>query len=357
MKTAQVDARPLLQENRVDAILVTKRENIRYLSGFTGSFGVLLITSSAGHFISDSRYAEQSEREVSGFRIGILKKGEQLLECVGRLLKKRKVGRVGFEPMDLRVQQYNELKKKASPVRLVPLKNGIESLRLVKSGKEQQKILMAVRRAEKAFTAVRRKICPGVSEREVALIMEGKMRCVGAAQVAFDTIVASGKRSAMPHGVASNKKLKRGDLVIVDFGAECDGYFSDMTRTLYLGKRFAGEKRKIYDVVLEAQEAAIGMVKPGVNFEDIDAAARNVIHKAGFGAYFGHGTGHGIGMEVHEPPRVSPNNQERTCRGMIFTIEPGIYVPGLGGVRIEDMVLVTARGCNVLTTLSRDWQN
>ncbi len=356
MKTVPVDARPLLQENRVDAILVTKRENVRYLSGFTGSFGVLLITSSTGYFISDSRYAEQSERQVSGFRIGILKKGEQLLERIGRLLKKRKFGRVGFEPMDLRVQQYNELKKKVSLVRFVPLKKGIESLRLVKSGKEQQKILEAVRRAEKAFTSVRRKICPGVTEREVALIMEGKMRRVGAAQVAFDTIVASGKRSAMPHGVASNKKLRQGELVIIDFGAECDGYFSDMTRTLYLGKRFVGKKRKIYDVVREAQETAIQMIKPGINFEEIDESARNVIHKAGFGSYFGHGTGHGIGLEVHELPRVAPNNRERTCRGMIFTVEPGVYVPGLGGVRIEDMVLVTERGCKVLTTLSRDWQ-
>ncbi len=356
MTIAQVDARSLLQENRVDAIWVTKRENVYYLSGFTGSFGSLLITSSTGYFITDSRYATQSEREVSGFRIGILKKGEQLLERVVRLLKKRKIGRIGFEPMDLRFQPYKELKKKASPARLVPLKNGVESLRLVKSGKEQQKILKAVRRAEEAYASVRKKICPGVPERDIALSMEGKMRRAGAAQVAFDLIVASGKRSAMPHGVASNKRLRKGELVIVDFGAECDGYFSDMTRTLYLGKRLVGEKRKIYDVVREAQEAAIQMIKPGIYFAEIDAVARNVIRKAGFGSYFGHGTGHGIGLEVHELPRVAPNGRERARQGMIFTVEPGIYVPGLGGVRIEDMVLVTERGCRVLTSLSRDWQ-
>jgi Xaa-Pro aminopeptidase len=228
---------------------------------------------------------------------------------------------------------------------------------MVKSEEEVAKLLSAVRRAERAFRSVRKRVVAGRSEREIALAMEGVMRRLGASRVAFDLIVASGPRSAMPHGLASEKKIQTGDLVVIDFGAECDGYFSDMTRTLYAGKRLTGTKRRIFEVVRAAQEAAILRVKPGRTFGEIDKAAREVIGKAGFGAYFGHGTGHGIGLEVHERPYVAPKNQVLVEEGMVFTIEPGIYIPGVGGVRIEDMVLATADGCQVLTRLPRDWKN
>jgi Xaa-Pro aminopeptidase len=356
MSSERVHVRSLLQDNRVEAFCVTQRENIRYLAGFTGSAGILLITSRGGTFITDSRYAAQSEREVTGFRIQVLNQGEKLLDRVARLLKKKKVTRLGFEPGDLRYQSYLELKSKVKPVRLIPMKKGVETLRLVKSEDEVEKIQRAVQRAEKAFKSVRRDFRAGVKERDIALAMENTMRQSGAACAAFDTIVASGERSAMPHGIASEKRLKMGEFVVVDFGAECDGYFSDMTRTLYLGKRLTGKKRQIYDTVHHAQEAAIDKVKPGRKFEEIDRIARNVIQKSGFGPFFGHGTGHGIGLEVHERPYVAPKSRGIIREGMVFTIEPGIYVPGVGGVRIEDMVLVTQDGCRSLTRLPKDWR-
>jgi Xaa-Pro aminopeptidase len=355
MIIGQFRPRPFLKKNRVDAFVVTKIENVRYLSGFTGSTAVLLITATRSHLITDSRYATQSEKEVSGFQIQVLKKGETILRRTARLLSRRKIDRLGFEPGDFRFQSYQELKKLLAPIRLVPLKKGVESLRMVKSEQEVEKITHAVQRAEKAFLTIRKQISAGVPEREIAFKMEVHMRRLGAARVAFDTIVASGDRSAMPHGIASDKKIRERELIIIDFGAECDGYFSDMTRTVYSGKRLSGKKRKIYETVREAQKAAISAVKPGKTFGEIDQSARNWITREGFGPYFGHGTGHGIGLEVHEPPYVGPNNDGIICEGMIFTIEPGIYLPGIGGVRLEDMVLVEKEGCRLLTGLSRDW--
>ncbi|OIP64478.1 MAG: hypothetical protein CO150_05910 [Nitrospirae bacterium CG_4_9_14_3_um_filter_53_35] len=356
MKRSMDAVHELLQKNRVDAFLVSKRENVRYLSGFTGSAGVILIASSHDYFITDSRYAVQSEQEIAGFHIQVLKKNEKVPERILRLLKKTRIGRLGFEPEDLRFQSFQELRKKISPIRLIPVTAGLESIRMIKSEAEVRKILKAVRRAEEAFKTVRKKIRAGISEREIALSMEGLIRRAGAARAAFDLIVSSGERSAMPHGTASEKRLMQGDLVVVDFGAECGGYFSDMTRTLFIGKRFAGKKRKIFETVLDAQNEAIRAIKPGKYLAEIDATARKMIQKAGFGKYFGHGTGHGIGLEVHELPHVAPKNRMRIREGMVFTVEPGIYIPGLGGVRIEDMVQVTVDGCRVLTTLSKGWK-
>ncbi len=346
----------LLREGRVDALLVTRLENVRYLSGFTGSAGALLVTDSKGYLISDSRYATQSREQVVGFSIQILEQGERLSDRVQKILKRNRIQRLGFEPDDLRVSQYLTLKKGISPRRLVPLRKGVEVLRMIKSDRENRALARAIRCAEHAFQSVRRLIRAGSSEREIALHLEHGMRQDGANGAAFDTIVASGARGAMPHGIASKKRLRKGDLVIVDFGAKWDGYSSDMTRTFYLGSRLIGIKRKIFDTVRKAQEAAIRAVRPGISLGEIDATARDVIREAGFGSHFGHGTGHGIGLEVHELPLVAPGNKLTVREGMVFTIEPGIYLPGLGGVRIEDMVRVTRNGCQVLTTLGRDWQ-
>jgi Xaa-Pro aminopeptidase len=226
---------------------------------------------------------------------------------------------------------------------------------MVKAASEIREITLAVERAEKAFRSVKKAFRVGASERQLALEMEYQMRRNGALQPAFDTIVASGKRGAMPHGIASDKRLKSAELIVVDFGAESNGYFSDMTRTLYLGKRLTGKKREIFDAVRDAQAAAIDAVRPGITFAEIDKTARDVIKKAGFGDYFGHGTGHGIGLEVHEAPYVAPGNRKIVEEGMIFTVEPGIYLPGLCGVRIEDMVSVTGNGCRSLTSLPKSW--
>jgi Xaa-Pro aminopeptidase len=357
MRPERSALRSLLAANRVDALLVTKRENVRYITGFTGSTGFLLLTPSGGYFITDSRYATQSEREVAGYRVEIIRSGEQLIDRVARLVKKRDVGRLGYEPGDLTVGLYQRLKRGLAPTRLHGVsKKGVETLRIVKQEGEIEALTEAVRRAEQAFRAIRRKLKPGAEERSIAVAMEQVMRRRGAARAAFDLIVASGERGALPHGIAAGRRMKQGDLVVVDFGAECDGYYSDMTRTVYLGKRLTGVKRKIYETVQRAQEAAMARVRPGVAFREIDMAARDTIREAGFGDYFGHGTGHGIGLEVHEPPYVGPNSEETVRQGMVFTVEPGIYIPGVGGVRIEDMVFVTADGCRPLTTLPRVWQ-
>ncbi len=356
MREGGAELYPLLKQRSVDAFLVTKMENVRYLSGFTGSTAVLLITRRGGIFLTDSRYATQSEKEVAGFSVRILRRGEKMMERIARLIRSRRYHRIGFEGGDLRVEAFQTLKKALSPISLVPMRPGVEALRTVKTERELDELQVAIRRAEQAFKKVKKQIRPGRGEDEIALTMEHAMRKNGASKVAFDTIVASGVRSAMPHGIASSKKIARGDLVIVDFGAECNGYFSDMTRTLYVGRRLSGKKREIFDLVRAAQEAAIALVRPGITFGEIDHAAREPIEKAGYGAFFGHGTGHGIGLEVHELPGVTPNSQVVVEEGMVFTIEPGVYLPGLGGVRIEDMVLATGKGCRVLTGLSRGWE-
>ncbi len=355
MRGGGTGIQPLLKQHRVDAFLITKMENVRYLTGFTGSTAVLLVTRRGGVFLTDSRYATQSEKEVAGFSVQILRRGEGMTERIARLIRTRRYRRIGFESTDLRVEAFQMLKKALRPITLVPIRSGVETLRMVKSSQELDELQVAIERAEEAFQRVKKLIRPGRREDEIALTMEHSMRKKGASKVAFDTIVASGVRSAMPHGIASSKKIAGRDLIIVDFGAECNGYFSDMTRTLYLGRRLTGKKREIFDVVRAAQEAAISVVRPGITFGEIDRAARDLITKAGYGPFFGHGTGHGIGLEVHELPGVTPNNPVRVEEGMVFTIEPGIYLPGLGGVRIEDMVLATGKGCRLLTGLPRDW--
>ncbi len=345
-----------MKQHRVDAFLVTKMENVRYLSGFTGSTAVLLVTARGGVFLTDSRYAEQSEQEVHGFSVQILRRGEGVLERMARLIRRRRYRRVGFEGGDLRVDAFQTLKKSLPSCSWVSIRPGVEALRRVKTLPELDELQVAVRRAEQAFTRVKKMIRPGRGENEVALSLEHAMRKEGAAKAAFDTIVASGARSAMPHGIASSKKIAAGDLVIIDFGSECNGYFSDMTRTLYMGRRLTGKKREIFDVVRAAQQAALEIVRPGISFGKIDQAARDRITQAGYGPFFGHGTGHGIGLEVHESPGVTPKNEMIVEEGMVFTLEPGIYLPGLGGVRIEDMVLATGDGCRLLTGLPRGWE-
>ena len=337
----------------MDALLVTKPEHVRYLTGFTGSAGAVLLGPRRTLLITDGRYAVQAAREAAGAAVRILRRGETLADRVGREAARWGIRRLGFEPAALSVAAYRELRRRLGGVRLAGVRNGVDLLRRVKSAQEIRRISQAAARAERAFRAVKERIRPGAVEAEIALALEAAMRREGAARPAFDLIVAAGPRSAMPHAKASGRRLRRGDLVVVDFGAEAGGYFSDMTRTVYLGRRPRGWRRRILETVLRAQEAALAAVRPGVPLADVDRAAREVIRRAGFGRYFGHGTGHGIGLEVHEAPSVTPASTARAEPGMVFTVEPGIYLPGRGGVRIEDMVLVTSRGCRRLTRLPR----
>lgn len=336
---------------RCDALLITGIENIRYITGFTGSSGVLLMTDNGGIFFTDSRYTEQALKEVEA-KVEIKEYKKRVPELAGALIDAG-YKRVGFEDSSLTYREYQELKKEARGVKLVPLKDRLTLLRGVKSKGELRLISGAADIAYKAFEELLPSIKPGKREDDLAIELEYLMRKGGAEGLSFDVIVASGGRSALPHGRATSKRLKIGDPVVIDFGARYEGYHSDETVTVFVGK--ASERhRRIYQTVKEAHDRAIDAVRPGVRFSDIDRTARDFIDKAGYGKYFGHGTGHGVGLNVHEAPSISPNSKGVAEEGMVFTIEPGIYIPKVGGVRIEDMVVVTKEGCRVLTKIPKD---
>lgn len=337
-----------MRVKKVDAFLVLSINNIRYLTGFTGSSGLVLVTHDRSFFFTDFRYKEQAENEVKYSELG-LEKGKRIA-IIGRLIKRLDIKVLGFES-SLSFDLYDVLKK--MPVTLIALNGLVEKLRLVKDVEELNSIKDAVKRAEDAFIAVKPRIKPGISERAVALRLEEELKRKGCRRIPFDIIVASGKHSSMPHAGQSDKKLEKGDFVIIDWGGEAGGYYSDMTRTLVLAGPDIGRKKKIYSIVNRAREKAIHEVRAGIKSSDVDAAARKYIKDAGFGDYFGHATGHGIGLEVHEGPRISWLRREPLSSGMVFSIEPGVYIPGFGGVRIEDLVLVEVDKGRTLTTLNR----
>lgn len=338
----------LLQEE-VEAFLITHLVNVRYLSGFTGSFAALLISPRESLFITDPRYEEQSSQEVSPlFSKVILKPGQRLSQVI------YEHGWRSLAVEDtLTLAQYHRLKEALGEVRFVTWSGVVEGMRRRKSPQEIEKIKRAVELAQRAYMAVKENIRPGSVERDIALDMEFIMRRAGAEGGAFDFIVASGYRSALPHGSASSKEIQPGDLVILDFGARWEGYHSDITRTLKVGEWSEWDK-EIYSLVLEAQEAALEAIKPGMMAKDLDAIARRVIEKGGYREFFGHGLGHGVGLEVHEAPSLSPSSQGILEEGMVFTLEPGIYLPGKGGVRIEDMIYMSPEGPEVLTNLEKE---
>lgn len=334
----------------VDALLILTLENVRYLSGFTGSAGALLVNRTGGYFITDSRYTTQAASEVAGFEIKCYRdKVGGLIE----IIKEEGLKRIGFEPEGMTYGCYWSLSSARPEVELVPVKKELENLRLVKEEEEVESIRRAIEIADTAYQEVVKKIAPGQREREVALELEHAMRKAGGDALSFDVIVASGPRAALPHGKASHKTIEEGELVIIDFGISYQGYFSDETHTVAVSR--ADEKQKeVFQVVKEAHDLALAAVKPGVKYEEIDRAARDYIKRAGYGDYFGHGTGHGIGLAIHEPPGIRPGVEGVAEEGMVFTIEPGIYIPGWGGVRLEDVVLVTEKDGQVLSTLPKE---
>ena len=337
-----------IRMKRVDALLVLNIKNIRYLTGFTGSSAFALITRDRSFFFTDFRYKEQAENEVK-YSERELERGKRI-SLIKNLLKKLGAKVLGFEssvPFDF----YDSLRQ--LQVTLTPLNGLVEQLRLIKDAEELQSIKEAIKRAEEAFMATKPRIKLGITESAVALRLEEELKKRGCRRIPFDIIVASGRHSSMPHASQTNKKLEKGDFVIIDWGGEAGGYYSDMTRTLLLAGPDMSPKKKIYDIVNRAREKAISEVSVGVKSSDIDAAARNFIRDAGYGNYFGHGTGHGIGLDVHEGPRISWTQREPLSSGMIFSIEPGIYIPDFGGVRIEDLVLVEGDTGRTLTTLNR----
>jgi Xaa-Pro aminopeptidase len=347
-ETRQNISRKFLDSRPLDGILFASLENIRYLCGFTGSDGALVITQKESFFLTDSRYWTQADEEVKGSRIIHYKKK---MEGIFSLLLDLKLREIGFESAFLLFSAHQFLTEKlANEARLLPLEDELKNLRAVKDTHELTLIRRAIDISSNAFSQITEILKEGVVEREVALEMESLMKRGGADAIGFDIIIASGKRSALPHGKASGKRIEKGDFVLIDFGSGFQGYHSDQTRTVVCGQP-SPEQQKVYQVVKEAHDQAIEKVRPGIPMGAVDGAARDYIRNQGYGEYFGHGTGHGIGLAVHEDPAVNNQNQGLLQEGMVFTIEPGIYIPDWGGVRIEDMVLATPHGVEILTYL------
>lgn len=347
---AEQDLGKILDKENLDALLFLSLENIRYLCGFTGSEGVLLVTKQERFFLSDFRYEAQAQKELRG---AIFRRYGQKIDGLVKWLKNLRVKRLGFEARALNYEDFSLLRAKLPRLNLIPLVKEISRLRVRKSVEEVNKIRQAVKIATESFKGILPKIKSGSKEKSIATMMEVQIIRRGGQKSAFPTIVASGPRAALPHGVASEKVLKKGEMVVIDFGACWEGYHSDETKTLILGKP-TKQLKEIYELVLRAQEKAIKMIRPGVSLKKIDQTARETIARAGYGKFFGHGTGHGLGLAVHEEPRISPRATGVAEEGMVFTIEPGIYIPDWGGVRLEDLVLVTSAGWEKLTFLPKE---
>ncbi|MDI6791632.1 MAG: Xaa-Pro peptidase family protein, partial [bacterium] len=342
--------REAMASSDIKTIMVTHLTNLQYLTGFTGSSGGAIVAPEKALFVTDFRYVEQVEQEVTEFELVKVAQDKSLLEAIVDLVEKEEIVELWVETDHLTQDQYQTLSEHLKAVYLYSCKELTEDLRLIKTGDEIQCIKECAGIAQQAFLQTLELIRPGVAEREIAYELEYRMRKLGATGRAFETIVASGARSALPHGVSGERRLQSGDLIVIDWGAVYRGYFTDMTRTLCLG-RPSGRQREIYDLVKSAQEAAFELLSPEVSSATVDKGARNVIDSAGLGKYFGHNLGHGVGREVHEKPHVTskPGKETTLKSGMVFTIEPGVYLPSFGGIRIEDMVWLTEDGYEILT--------
>ena len=345
----------LLQLRGVEGLLVTHLPNIRYLCGFTGSAGVLLILAGAGKprlvFYTDGRYTQQAKEQVKGAKVVIGKK-TALAEAATRMPAIQ--GALGFESEHLSFAAYKQVKELLpAKLRFKPVAGAVEQLRTIKDPDEVEQIRAAVLLGSSLFQSALGAIRPGTAENSVAGELEMQARNAGAEKMSFDPIVAAGLRSALPHGRASAQPIPDAGFIILDYGVILAGYCSDMTRTVHVG-RASQAHRRMYNAVREAQLASIEAVRPGIEAGEVDQAGRQLLKKAGYGAYFTHSTGHGVGIEVHEPPRLAKGQTQILAPGMVITIEPGIYMPEEGGVRIEDMILVTESGHEVLTPTTKD---
>ena len=344
-----------IRRKGADALLVTQPENRRYLSGYkatdlaiTESSGVLLIPGQGDpYLITDSRYQLQAEREAGGFGI-VLVRGSMLI-ALEKLLKRLDTRKLIFESHYLLHATFRKLAEigQKHAIELIPAEGMVEKLRIIKSPEEIEKIRQAVRLNEAVFQEVLVNVVPGKTEREIALAIETAMMLKGAEEPAFPTIVAAGPNGALPHAVPSDRAIQEGETVIIDMGLKLDGYCADMTRTLILGSPDR-QTLEIMRLVRKAQEAALKTIRGGILARDADRAARKEIAAAGYGKYFGHGLGHGVGLAVHEAPSLNRTRRNKLKPGMVVTVEPGIYLPGWGGVRLENMVVVEEKGCLVL---------
>lgn len=385
---------------KLQAVLITDLNNVRYLSHFSGTNGIILATKDRSYFFTDFRYREQAAKQVQGFKI--VESNRDIGTTIIEFLKKHKINKLGFEAAATNYAQFLRLEKNLSGVKLIPVTDDPAKIREIKNKIEIKKIERALQINKLAFDEVRPKIKPGKTEIEIKTLLEMAMLKHGADKIGFDTIVASGWRGALPHGVASGKKIKAGELVTIDFGCTVDGHNSDETVTVLVKSprpahstgsgrlepesRGAGEGQgvrakqlAIHQIVYDAQQAAIAVARPGAKCSDVDKVARDYITQKGYGQYFGHALGHGVGLEVHERPVLSPNSTDVLEEGMVFTIEPGIYIPTpqrrlerspraksrgagreakfVGGVRIEDVFVCTKGGVRRLSKIHKNVLN
>jgi Xaa-Pro aminopeptidase len=349
LKSRRSRLKPFFEENRLDAILITDLRNVRYLCGFSGSDGALLVTRSGTWFLCDSRYTAQAVDEVLEAEV---RESAVRLDALAVLAAEERIARLGFEAAHTSVNDFRKMSDSLAGIELVEIGPAFDEIRSCKDQTEVESLKAVATLASRALSDVLKFVRPGVSEAKIALELELEIRRMGADGRAFDFIVASGVRGGMPHGRASGKLIRSGEMVTIDFGALKDGYHSDETVTVSCGETGNREK-EIHEIVRVAHDLAIKVVAPGVSCKALDAVARDYIVKHGYGEYFGHGLGHGVGLDIHEKPTVSPRSDAVLEEGMVITIEPGIYIPGFGGVRIEDTLLVTADGYQLLTTADK----
>ena len=346
--------RKLVERVGVDALLVTNFVNVTYLTGFTGDSSFLLLTRSGEVLLSDARFTTQLAEECPGLEVLIRTPRTSLVSFVAQAVKSTKTSRLAIEAESMTVALRDRIADKLPKLALAASIGLVERLRMVKDREEISELRRAIAQAERAFAVVRAAMRPEQTEKEVADNLDHQMRLFGAKRASFPPIVAVGPRSALPHAPPTEQRIGDGPFVLIDWGADDGLYKSDLTRVLHTA-RIPPKLQRVYGVVLKAQLAAIKSIRPGATCHDVDAAARGVIEQAGFGRRFGHGLGHGIGLEVHESPRLGPKQKMPLRAGMVVTVEPGVYLPSFGGVRIEDDVLVTKNGHEVLTGVPKQW--
>ena len=350
LKNRRSNLKRYFEEYSLDAVLLTDLGNIRYLCGFSGTEGALLVSQNIAWFLCDSRYTAQANEEVQAAEIKEC--AANRIDAIVTIAHENGLKRIGFEAAHTTVSAFRRLSEKLIGIELVELGPDLDEIRICKDRAEIEQLSIVANLSSQALAAVLGTIKPGAKEIDVAAALEYEMRRRGADGKAFDFIVASGIRGAMPHGRASGKNISAGELVTIDFGALKDGYHSDETVTVACGEPGV-RAREIHSIVKAAHDIAIEAVRPGISCKDLDEVARSYIRDKGYGDYFGHGLGHGIGIEIHEMPTVSPRSMSVLDVGMVITIEPGIYISGFGGVRIEDTVVVTGDGCSVLTSADK----
>lgn len=353
MHQARIDKlRLALQEQGLKALLITNATNRLYMTGFTGSSGYVLVTEAKAYLLTDFRYMTQAPQQATAYEV--VEHAPRAMDTVKQLLEQQGIRKVGFEQNDLTYGTYLSTAQALSGIELAATDGVVERLRIIKDASELAVMQEAADLADRTFTHILGFLKPGVKELDIALEIEMFVRKNGAASTSFETIVASGERSALPHGKASDRLLQPNEFVKMDYGAYYKNYCSDITRTVVLGKP-TDKHKEIYNIVLEAQLEALDKIRPGMTGKEADALCRDVITRYGYGDYFGHGTGHGLGMEIHEEPRLSRQGNTVLTPGMTVTVEPGIYLPGFGGVRIEDDIVITETGIKIVTQSSKDF--